>query len=777
MACNTVKTEDLDQHFLQCAFCLERLRKPKILHCLHTFCEACLEKWVKKNYGKLVCPVCRNEYPLPEEGISGLPDNFFINNMIDFLEDRKNGKAASSIPCHGCEKGANSYCSDCTEFLCSDCSHAHRRLKFTRMHRQLSMEEYQSTSCDVSSSGTPRPVSCPTHEGSEIEYYCETCDVPICLKCTVVEHRVPEHKHQYCSDAADKQRPILEKLLHKAQEKIPVIETALDNVKFVIQQLDGENEAAVEKIREQKRSLLSMIDQKERILVQDVAETYKSKRKILEAQQDGLMLALGNLNSGCDFTENLLKLGNEVAMLAVKKQTSQKIQDMLKLCQELNERPEENACLQFLPNERLVNNVRDEVFGVLIRGNAVAANSILNAECQQFATVCERQTMILTTRDRTGRDVTQGGAMVTAKVRSPSGAVAMVKVTDNKNGTYSITHRPNMEGRYKLYVSVFGQQVSGSPLTIDVNPPKKLSLVIGKRGEASGQLKEPWGVAVSPNTSDVVVADSGNNRIQVFHKAGHFKREVRFHGFEKKFDPLDVAVTHDDKIVISDYANKQIIVCDIGGSLIRAFGSDMMKWPWGVAVNSYGDIHVVDYEDHCLRIFDCDGIHIKTIGCKGHQPGQFRNPLCVAINSKNDIIVSDRENSRIQIFDEDGNLLYIFKSPGEEEGQFKYPTGVAVDAHDNIIICDDWNNRVQMFRADGTFVCRIDSDGDGLRYPDGVAVTPDERVVVCDYGNHCLKVFDCKGFSQPRAQVFLVLNEAGASQKVVTSSVPKVFMA
>ncbi|XP_070537988.1 tripartite motif-containing protein 2-like [Ptychodera flava] len=774
-AYSTVKTEDLDQHFLQCAFCLERLRQPKILNCLHTFCRDCLEQWVKKNYGKLICPVCRNEYPLPEEGIAGLPDNFFINNMIDFLEDRKNGKAVSSIPCHGCEKGATTYCADCTEFLCPDCSHVHRRLKVTRMHRQLSMEEYQSSQDGAFS--TPRPVSCPSHEGSEIEYYCETCDVPICLKCTVVEHRVPEHKHQYCSDAADKQRPILEKLLHRAQEKIPIFENALDNVKFVLQQLDGENEASVERIREQKRSLLATIEQKERSLLQDLAETYRGKRKILEAQQDGLMLALGNLNSGCDFTENLLKHENEVAMLAVKKQTSQKIQDLLKMSQELNTRPEENACLQFLPNDKLLQNVRQERFGVLIRGNAVAANSSLNAEGQQFVTVGEKHTLVLSTRDRNDKEVTQGGAMVTAKVRSPSGAVAMVKVTDNKNGTYDITFRPNMEGRYKLYVSVFGQQVNGSPLTIDVNPPRKLTLVIGKRGEASGMLKEPWGVAVSPNTSDVVVADSGNNRVQVFHKAGPFKREFTFHGFEKKFDPLDVAVTHDDRIVISDYANKQIIVCDMGGRMIRTFGSDMMKWPWGVAVNSYGDIHVVDYEDHCLRIFDCDGVYIKTIGNKGSAPGQFRNPLCVAINSRNNIIVTDRENSRIQIFDEEGNLLYIFKAPGEEEGQFKYPTGIAVDVNDNIIVCDDWNNRVQMFRPDGTFVRRIDSDADGLRYPDGVAVTPDERVVVCDYGNDCLKVFDCKSFSQPRAQVFVVLNEAGTTKKVVTSSVPNVFVA
>ncbi|XP_002735871.1 tripartite motif-containing protein 2-like [Saccoglossus kowalevskii] len=770
--CSTVKTEDLDQNFLQCAFCIERLRKPKILPCLHTFCEVCLGQWVRKNVGKLICPVCRNEYPLPEKGIMGLPDNFFINNMIDFLEARKNGKAASSVPCHGCEKGAVTYCSDCTEFLCSDCSHAHRRLKVTRLHRQLSMEEYQASPHEPPVEML-RPVYCSIHKCNEIEFYCETCDVPICLKCTVIEHRVPEHKHQYCRDAVEKQRPILEKLLHHAQEKIPTLEGALDNVKFVLQQLDSEKEAAEERIREQKRSLVSTIEQKEQTLLQDLEDTYNGKKKILEAQQDGLMLGLGNVNSGCEFTENLLKYGNELALLAVKKQALQRMQDLIKM--ELNPRPEENACIQFTPNDALIYGVRTQEFGTLLRGNAVAGISTVNAEIPQIATVDQQQTLVLTTKDRNGKDVNQGGAIVTSKIRSPDGGVAMTKVTDNKDGTYSITYRTNKEGTYNLFVSVFGQQVKGSPFSIEASHPKKVCLEFGVRGKGIGHVKEPWGVSVSSKSGDIVVADSGNSRIQVFDKLGHFKRDFRFCGFDKKFDPLDVAVTDNDQVVISDYANKQIIISDISGRMIRTFGSERLKWPWGVAVNSYGDIHVVDYEEHCLTIFDCDGVHLNTIGCKGHAQGQFRNPICVAINSKDDIIISDRENSRIQIFDEEGNFLHLFQAPGEEEGQFKYPTGVAVDSHDNIIVCDDWNNRVQMFRPDGVFIRRIDSDNDGLRYPDGVTVTPDEKVVVCDYGNDCLKVFDCNSLMKPRSQVFVMLNEGGASKRV-TTSMPRLFV-
>ena len=33
---------------LSCAVCMEQFREPKVLPCLHTYCNACLEKLVKK---------------------------------------------------------------------------------------------------------------------------------------------------------------------------------------------------------------------------------------------------------------------------------------------------------------------------------------------------------------------------------------------------------------------------------------------------------------------------------------------------------------------------------------------------------------------------------------------------------------------------------------------------------------------------------------------------------------------------------------------------------
>ncbi|CAI8036604.1 Tripartite motif-containing protein 2, partial [Geodia barretti] len=46
---------------LSCSVCLEEYRRPRVLPCLHVFCEACLEKLVGTQRDKLsaLCPNCR----------------------------------------------------------------------------------------------------------------------------------------------------------------------------------------------------------------------------------------------------------------------------------------------------------------------------------------------------------------------------------------------------------------------------------------------------------------------------------------------------------------------------------------------------------------------------------------------------------------------------------------------------------------------------------------------------------------------------------------------
>jgi len=63
---------------LTCSICLEYFVKPRTFGCLHTFCENCLNKCIKKvinadvtTTSSISCPVCRKTVNLDEGGVEG----------------------------------------------------------------------------------------------------------------------------------------------------------------------------------------------------------------------------------------------------------------------------------------------------------------------------------------------------------------------------------------------------------------------------------------------------------------------------------------------------------------------------------------------------------------------------------------------------------------------------------------------------------------------------------------------------------------------------------
>src|SRR5207248_10757640 len=68
----------------ECPICLETLKTPKCLPCLHTFCFQCLSKYGADEVDgdKMPCPLCRQEFVIPEEGFEMLQNNFFILQLL-----------------------------------------------------------------------------------------------------------------------------------------------------------------------------------------------------------------------------------------------------------------------------------------------------------------------------------------------------------------------------------------------------------------------------------------------------------------------------------------------------------------------------------------------------------------------------------------------------------------------------------------------------------------------------------------------------------------------
>jgi hypothetical protein len=74
-----------------------------------------------------------------------------------------------------------------------------------------------------------------------------------------------------------------------------------------------------------------------------------------------------------------------------------------------------------------------------------------------------------------------------------------------------------------------------------------------------------------------------------------------------------------------------------------------------LAVDSEGNIYVVDMGNYRVQKFDPDGRYLRTIGRKGQGPGEFSGPSGIAIDSQRNLYV--KEYKKIQKFNQEGEFI------------------------------------------------------------------------------------------------------------------------
>uniref|UniRef100_A0A2K5QRC3 RING-type E3 ubiquitin transferase n=1 Tax=Cebus imitator TaxID=2715852 RepID=A0A2K5QRC3_CEBIM len=111
-------SEALSNNFLACKICLEQLRAPKTLPCLHTYCQDCLAQLV--HGGHIRCPECHETVP-------AFNTNFFVNGLLDLVKARACGDLSARKPaCALCPLvggTTTAQCLDCADNLCQACTH------------------------------------------------------------------------------------------------------------------------------------------------------------------------------------------------------------------------------------------------------------------------------------------------------------------------------------------------------------------------------------------------------------------------------------------------------------------------------------------------------------------------------------------------------------------------------------------------------------------------------------------------------------------------------
>jgi DNA-binding beta-propeller fold protein YncE len=152
---------------------------------------------------------------------------------------------------------------------------------------------------------------------------------------------------------------------------------------------------------------------------------------------------------------------------------------------------------------------------------------------------------------------------------------------------------------------------------------------------------------------------------------------------------------NDSQVVYHKY-NRAVEV--VGGEGKPALCSGIAKSYFGSSSYTY----VADRRNHCIwRFTPAPGEEWSSWtrwGSYGTGNGQFKNPWGVAVDSAGNVYVADTGNDRIQKFDPNGRFLTKWGSRGSGNGQLFGPSDIEVDSGGNVYVVDQLNNRVQKFR-------------------------------------------------------------------------------
>ncbi len=224
----------------------------------------------------------------------------------------------------------------------------------------------------------------------------------------------------------------------------------------------------------------------------------------------------------------------------------------------------------------------------------------------------------------------------------------------------------------------------------------------------SGVFDYPFGIEVD-SRDRFIVADEDNHWVQscdtnnscIFAGESTGLRVEPSQSLAQFAFPDDVAVDNMDWVYVADTGNNRIQLFDAELNFRDIFGRKgsavgEFNQPQGISVDQQGRIVIADTGNNRIQICqDMDG-DCFAFGGLGSGEGQFNAPTGVEVDQLGRIWVADTGNHRIQVCNETGACV-AFGDFGVGQGQFDSPSDVAVSQSGRVAVVDTNNHRIQFF--------------------------------------------------------------------------------
>ncbi|KAK1157960.1 protein PML-like [Acipenser oxyrinchus oxyrinchus] len=309
--------------FLQCGVCFCDITSPKLLSCLHSFCQTCLKD--QDGCHVVTCPTCHQPTEKAE-----VKDNKLLSDLQSKLDILKQIARGSDLSCSCSNASARSMCFECEKFLCQKCFEGHQMFLAKENHSMESLESLKEMSSQefLATARKKRLSSCPDHDKQTISIFCRTCSKSICTTCTILMHKPPDHEYRDIKQEAQEQKDNLAEMCTKLCKK----EDAFEEILKKLLNLKGDHQSRKRELEEQIKvsvnEAVRKVEQKGEALLKELEGIHKG----MDAKMSKKLLHMEDvqkrIEGSKDLLENMIKYATDEEVMEMEKFVKSSLQQL-----------------------------------------------------------------------------------------------------------------------------------------------------------------------------------------------------------------------------------------------------------------------------------------------------------------------------------------------------------------------------------------------------------------------------------------------------------------
>ncbi|KAL5497184.1 hypothetical protein EMCRGX_G013609 [Ephydatia muelleri] len=481
-------------------------------------------------------------------------------------------------------------------------------------------------------------------------------------------------------NVAKAHRDAMREALMCAQEVTSKLTRAIDANDKMAEQVETSRENATLIINQAFEQLHQTIEERKKTLLSEMETISISKMTALTLHKEQLMKMQDEIDRYNEMTSFILHTHTDHKMVALGDLLPTELKATLKKFENVSLTPNQSSDIYVsLHTDSLIKAL--SIFGHVVTDSSSPSHSTWSSE--SVAKVKEMYCVKVETMTSKGERYPYGGLQVKAELRPKShdGAVIPGEMQDHGDGTYTITLTPQTIGPHQLLITMDGQHIQKSPCDLHVRREYS-TLHVCNPDQVINCSGGPSGIAIH-DSGDIYVACYGDNCIHVFDQAGQQKRtiEVDNRQFLQTFgqpgssqgqfsNPISVIVDRRDRMIVSDFSNHIVVILDQAGTWLLTIngsvtGSHGFQYPYGLALDPLGNIHVAAWGSSCIKVFTPEGTYVRSYG-------DVKGPSEIAIDEEGYSFVNEMKGMCLSIFNPQGNKIHT-------AGNLNQPRGVMLD--------------------------------------------------------------------------------------------------